>query len=173
MPDAPLPLFIGIDPGVSGGIVTLYAGRILCYIPLEKANRYDIRDHIELRVNHAKETGCKVFACIERVRGFIGGTDDTGHKINHASAHTMFPLGESYGALDMCLVCCRITRREVLPQEWQKRYGMKREKGETPQKWKSRLKAKAQLLYPDTVMTLAISDATLIAHHCSRLSWGV
>ena len=82
----------------------------------------------------------------------------------------MFQMGESYGALDMVLVCNRITRVHVLPKVWQSAIGVPdRPPGGTQSKWKSILKKYAQSLFPDEKITLRTSDAFLLAYYCRAL----
>lgn len=162
------PLFLGIDPGVSGGMVAL-CGSTIQHTSFRGMNRYDVRNWIEDKAQWGQDAGC--YAVIERVGGFIGGEDKQGKRKNLSSAHTAFVFGQSYGELRMCLACARITHREVLPKAWQKRYGMKREKGEKKERYKARLQSLAQSYVPEERITLAVSDALLLALYCRTLTW--
>lgn len=54
---------------------------------------------------------------------------------------------------------------EVTPQKWQKalQLGTKGNKSNT--EWKNKLKARAQQLFPNVPMTLAVADALLILEY--------
>lgn len=156
---------IGIDSGVKGGCVVILPDNTITYTGFAKLNRYEIRNWIEGIDPSSKHVeDCSIHACIEKVGGFIGD----GEK-NVASAHTTFVLGRSYGNLEMALVCARISFTEVLPREWQSKYGMKRDKGESKPKWKGRLATKAHELFPDVEFNKELADAFLIAHYCRSL----
>lgn len=158
---------LGIDPGCKGGIVALYPDKILT-ASLVKMDRYDIRNWIEARNGYAKVFGLPVYCFLERVGGFIGGDED-GQRRNVAAAHTTFRLGESFGMLQMILVCCRISFQEILPRDWQGKIGVEpRQKGEPPNRFKSRLKERAKQLFPEEKITLQTSDAYLLAYLCRR-----
>lgn len=155
---------IGIDPGVSGGMVALYpSGQI---DTLQLKSRYDICNWLKKNREWGQHQYYGVRVLIEQVYGFIGETNTEGQKTNVASAHTMFTLGESYGQLTMALVCLGLSFQEVLPKEWQKVYDIKRLKDETKTKFKNRIKDKVIGLFPKEKITLALSDAYILAHLC-------
>ena len=82
----------------------------------------------------------------------------------------MFKFGMSYGGLRMALVAAGIPFTAVTPQKWQKALGIPhRERTESKTQWKQRLKRKAEQLFPNHKLTLAISDALLIAHYCRMI----
>lgn len=158
---------IGVDPGMKGGIVILVRNNII-YQSFANIGRYEIRDTIEDIIKTYTSPLHHHFACIEKVGGFIGEDSGEGNR-NIASAHTTFVLGRSYGNLEMALVCARISFTEVPPKQWQKFYGMKRDKGETKSKWKGRLYERAKKLFPDVEFNKELADAILIAHYCRSL----
>lgn len=166
---APDGIYIGIDPGVSGGMVAISRESITVFSSVGK-NAYDIRNWIEyqLSITSARESGIHIL--IEEVGGFIGGEQD-GQKRNIAAAHTTFVLGESFGMLQMALVCARLSFRMIRPQEWQKRLNIRHKlKGEKPNQFKNRLKKYAQMLFPEEKITLQTSDAFLLAYLCRSLN---
>ena len=163
--------WIGIDPGVKGGIVVVTDGvatRSPYWQSLKGMGRYDIRNWFRQNFGTDPNTYYNFHVCIEKVGGFIGEETETGKK-NVASAHSTFVLGRNYGNLEMVLVCSNISFKEIPPKEWQAKYGMKRLKGESTPKWKGRLYQKAKELFPDVTFTKELADAFLIAHYCRSL----
>lgn len=166
----PIKTFVGIDPGTHGGMVIL-RGADIYSTSLDSMNLYDMRNWIETYTLTTENRLHSTYACLEKVGGFMGSTNDSeGRKRNVASAHTMFTFGESYGALQMLLVCCRISVGEVTPRKWQGSLGIKqREKGETKPQFKNRLKERAQCLFPERKITLDVADAFLLAYYLRGL----
>lgn len=130
------------------------------------------------------------FAVIEQVSGYIG---------NSQPGSAMFKFGQSYGTLRMALTAAYIPFDEVRPATWQKAMGvaprkkLKAKRGtkeklaeflnsdksddptrgaESKRQFKTRLKQKAQQLFPGTVVTLETADALLLAEYCRRLKTG-
>lgn len=166
---------IGIDPGVKGGIVILAdvwqpEPEAIGEYTNNTLGRYDLRNLLNRLIDSAiNQHHCNIYACIEKVGGFIGEETPTG-KRNIASAHSTFVLGHSYGKLEMALVCARISFTEVMPAVWQKSVGMTgRKKGEKVSKWKYRLWERAKELFPEREITKELADAYLIAHYCRSL----
>lgn len=147
-------VFIGIDPGESGGIAVIgSSGDVISCVSMPETER-DIYEHLG-------ETDPNSFAVIEKVGGFIAG--------NPAPGSAMFKFGRSYGGLRMALVACCIPFEEHTPQAWQKALGITpRNKDESKSQFKTRLKARAQQLFPGAKITLATADAVLIAEFCRR-----
>lgn len=160
----PEPVYIGIDPGSSGGLACL-AGRstISGTMPETEADIYEWILSLKAPPWHDSER----FAVIEKVGGFIQGVP--------APGSAMFKFGVSYGGLRMALIACGIPFEEVTPQKWQKALGIspRDNKGnESKSAFKNRLKAKAQQLFPGEKITLAVADALLIAEYCRRVRSG-
>jgi hypothetical protein len=158
------PVYIGIDPGASGGLAALSPTFVLNYDPMPETER-DIFDWLhalgESAVIHPR------FAVIEKVGGFIKG--------NPAPGSAMFKFGVGYGGLRMALIACGIPFEEVTPQKWQKALGVTprdNNGNESKSSHKNRLKAKAQQLFPGEKITLAVCDALLIAEYCRRKRQG-
>lgn len=72
---------------------------------------------------------------------------------------------QGYGFLRGMLVALDIDFEEVQPRVWQKVFVEAKSKDETKTDHKNKLKAKAQLLFPDIKVTLALSDSLLIAKY--------
>jgi len=158
--------YIGIDPGAGGGIAQL-RGRD-AYVETMPKTEADLWEALRYAgswsINHGAATN--PFAIIEQVGGYTkaGGPQP---------GSAMFKFGQNYGAIRMALIGNRIPFDEVSPQTWQNKLGIaKRGKSESKGQFKNRLKAKAQQLFPNRKVTLAVADALLIAEYCRRLREG-
>ncbi len=150
--------WVGIDPGLSGGIVVLSNdGRIsLC----KKMPETD-KDIIELLEPYSWINGVSgTSVCIEKIWG---------HEGYPGSKHGVFNQGMNYGMLKMACIALRMRMDEVTPQKWQKLYSLKKEKGMEQKLWKAQLKDRAQKMFPDQKVTNYTADALLIAGYCRRL----
>ncbi len=144
-------VYIGCDPGASGGFVVLdEAGKVL-----EVFKTPDTRKGFQEKLG--VYTGTQCFCLLEKVwsRPHIGG------KAN-------FTFGVNVERLLYTLELCKIPHQEVTPQSWMKSYMMKKENTESGTQWKNRLKAKAQQLFPEQNITLWNSDSFLIAEYTRR-----
>lgn len=157
---------IGIDPGKSGGIVSMSSdGTTVCIYEKMPATESDIVSLMEDA--NAGGSGFS-FAYIEKVQAMRG---KDGRKQGVTSA---FNFGHNYGFLRGCLHTAAIPFEEVLPAKWQKAFGLIRtSKTETITQKKNRHKAKAQQLFPNIKITHAIADALLIAEYGRRLRGGM
>lgn len=147
-------LYIGIDPGKSGGIAFVNdKGQAWAYkMPDSGADILDIlRDYCFTKFMTYANEYYTPFACIEKVGPMPG-----------QGVVSMFTFGEGYGALQMALLALKIPFERVTPQTWQKALGC-RTGGD-----KNVSKRRAQELFPDIKVTHAIADALLIAEHNRR-----
>ena len=92
---------------------------------------------------------------IEEVGGYIGRPQP---------GSAMFTFGRNFGFLLGVLTCLSARIVLVRPQKWQSFLSLGTSDGNKT-KWKNKLKAKAQNLYPDLDVTLAISDALLLLEY--------
>lgn len=150
-------IYIGIDPGQSGGLASIALDRIA----LEKMppTERDIWDWISFLGGRSDVT-----AIIEKVHSFPGqGVSST------------FKFGMGFGGLKMALTAAMIPYEEVDPHRWQKALGIHpRKKTEDKKKFKTRLKAFAQKLFPRVEgITLETCDALLIAEFARRYREGL
>lgn len=148
-------LYVGVDPGVSGGLALLSDGGEVHAVAMPATERdlwdwfYELPD-------------AEMVAVLEQVGGFIKGAPAF-------VGNSMFKFGTSYGLLRMALTAADVPFETATPQKWQKALGIPtRRKTESPTQWKNRLKARAQQLFPKVKVTLATSDALLIAEYCRR-----
>lgn len=160
MPKRRSVIYLGIDPGKSGGLVsiTLSSGKARASVntvPMPSTER-DIWDWFD-------------------TWDWIPGTDPTYAVIEKVRSSpqqgvvSSFTFGRGYGSLCMALTAADISFEEVRPQVWLRAMGIPpRKKKESNSQWKNRLKAIAQQLYPKLEITLATADALLIATFCQR-----
>jgi len=136
-------LYMGIDPGKSGGIAFVSSDYYEAYkMP---STEHDISELIE-------EFSDKVIKCyIEKVASRPA-----------QSSVATFTFGMNYGMLRALLVAFKIPFDEVTPKKWQKLLGCL-SGGD-----KNVTKAKAQQLFPEIKVTHAIADSLLIAEYCRR-----
>ena len=117
---------------------------------------WDIYQAINLNV------GKNAFAIVEHVQGYVG-SPTTGSQ--------MFNFGWNYGSLRMALFSNHVPFEKVSPGKWQQSFGIaKRGPNETRSKFKNRLKAKAQELFPSVKgITLKTCDALLLVEYARRM----
>lgn len=147
-------LWMGVDPGWSGGIAVVSTQGVVAVSPA--STEHQAWDFIQSFV------GKDIRAVIERVHAMPG-----------QGVSSMFKFGMSYGMLRGMLIASRITFTEALPQRWMKMYGISKVKGEKSTVWKNRLRQLSLQLYPYSHLlkhltgkqSKAVSDAVLIAHY--------
>lgn len=141
-------IFIGIDPGQSGGIAAVStAGEALVFTGMPATER-DVFDFLR------GLAGDDCHAVLE----FVRSSPQMGVK-------SAFTFGQGYGGLRMALVASGIPFDEVTPQKWQPVMQC-RSGGD-----KNVTKRRAQELFPKVRMTHAIADALLLAEYCRRTSY--
>jgi len=147
-------LYIGIDPGQSGGIAVI---RPAGPPQLEKmpATDADLLALLEAIVQ-GRTWPPRAHAVLERVHSMP--------KQGHVGA---FTFGRSYGALQMALAAAGIPFDLVTPQKWQAALGC-RSGGK-----KNVTKRRAQALFPGVTITHATADALLMVEYCRRIRSGV
>lgn len=151
-------IFIGVDPGVSGGIAFIDHNGV----PIRTAKMPETeRDLFELLT----------FGCIQTAQGFQIG-DALGHRramLERAGATpqmgvtSAFTFGMGYGRVRMALVAAGCPFDVVTSHVWQKAMGC-RSGGD-----KNVTKRRAQDLFPQVKVTHAIADALLLAEYCRRM----
>lgn len=142
--------FVGIDPGVSGGIAALRDGVMACWkMPDTEADIYQLFDLLR------DDRDCHAF--VEHV-----------HSMPQDGVRSAFTFGCNYGALRMALTAAGIPWEPVPPSTWLREMKLKKQKGETETSWKNRHKAMAQRMWPSVTVTHAVADAMLLAECCRR-----
>jgi crossover junction endodeoxyribonuclease RuvC len=138
-------LFLGIDPGQSGGMALLdEEGRVVNVFPMPETEK----DVVEVLFEYGSQIQ---MAVLEKV----GPMPRQG-----ISSTAKFMQG--YGLLRGVLLALNIRFDDARPQVWQKAMGCMTG-GD-----KNVSKAKAQQLFPSMKVTHALADALLIAEHCRR-----
>ncbi len=147
-------LFLGIDPGASGGLAILDEnGGVVLTEKMPETER-DISDVMA-------EFGPRIrMAVIEHV-----------HSMPKQGVVSSFKFGMSYGSLRMALIAHDVPFQAITPQTWQKELrcvipGRSSERGTTEKKQLT--KARAQELFPGRKVTHAIADALLLAEYTRR-----
>jgi hypothetical protein len=159
--DPPL-VFIGVDPGVSGGLALLTGRHV------EATAMPDDADGIWKWIYACR--GLHSICCMELVTGWVGGHNREGgeeeaRKTNPGAS--MFRFGTNNGMLLMALHAAGIPVDLVGASVWQRALGIrKRQPGTKSGAWKNQLKAEAQRLFPELKVTKATADALLLAAYC-------
>ena len=141
-------VYVGIDPGINGGICLIFPDSKIHHIEIHKCPA-TIRDMADI-LDDWIDPSATVRAVIEKVHAFPGqGVTST------------FNFGKNFGIWLGILNGLRIPYVEVSPQKWMKVYGsMPKDKKDR----KNHLKGLAQSLYPQEKITLKTADAVLLAH---------
>ena len=150
-------IYIGIDPGWSGGLAILNDQRTIVMLEPMPSTEADIwRLIVSRTLSHSRR------GVIEFVR--------SSPKMGVASA---FKFGWSYGLLRFALIAAEIPFEEVLPRKWRQSFGCAKSTGPIEDRdkvvAKNITKAKAQELFPGVNITHATADALLLAEYCRRL----
>lgn len=142
-------IFLGIDPGQSGGIAVLGLGANPAAWKIPETERDVWASLYDLELDSFSQP---VLAVIEAV-----------HSMPKQGVASSFKFGRSYGFLRGCLIASGIPFEEVTPQKWQKALGCL-SKGD-----KNTTKRRAQQLFPSLKITHATADALLLAEYARRL----
>jgi hypothetical protein len=157
-------IFLGIDPGVSGGFAALLPNGTVMTAKMPN-DSLGICDFL-LMINDGPE----IKAAIEKVGGWIGGRarGEDKEKAGQPGSH-MFIFGKNVGRIEGVMAVYGIDPEEVHPNQWQKYLSIpRRAKQESKASWKRRCKAEAQRMFPSVQVTLNTSDALLIADWLRR-----
>ena len=140
-------VFIGIDPGIKGGIGVIYNDT---YHVKQCPNTVsEMADELILLREMAPDI--PMYAVLEAVHSFPGN-----------SARSMFTFGTNYGEWLGILSTLKIPYIQVTPYKWQQQYP------KAPKNKKDRknfLKHLAQQRFPGIKITLATCDAILLANY--------
>ena len=145
-------VFIGIDPGFSGGIAVLDTDGKVKDVVKMPATPTDILEYLK--------SWTKDFDPVCML-------EDVGRGIPGQSSSATAKFARHNGHLEMALLALGIGTTTATPQKWQKAYQMHSSKDMTKTQWKNALKAKAQQLFPQEgkKITLCTCDALLIARY--------
>ena len=143
-------LYIGIDPGTSGGLAYL-SRHFTEVVKMPK----DLQGLWQILAGEDD-----AIAVIEKV-----------HSSPQMGVKSAFTFGTGVGAIHMACIAAGIRMELVTPQKWQKEFGLiqrGRKIGEGDTDKKNRNKAKASELFPELVMTHWKADALLLAEYGRR-----
>lgn len=165
----PVVWYIGIDPGVSGGMCLLNPSGEISDVTKMPPTPIAIHHWLKGKV---KYSDVKYRVSLEKVGGYIGGSKNKdGGEGNTGSS--MFVFGRSYGMIEGVLTSVGLypVDSSPVPTKWQRAVGVSpREDWEKPDDYKRRLKVKAMELFPDDPrITLHTCDAILIAYYLFNL----
>lgn len=172
-------LYIGIDPGVAGGLVALLPRGDVIATPMPQTER-DIVEWFKdtMRGVIVPNRQVRVFLEQQTPRPTFLGVDRDGKPRQSILKSTCLLYGH-YTMLRGMLIAFGLPFQEVLPQAWMKELGIATgKKKKVPDgQWKDSLRGKAQQLCPQLPLwseprtkgkQLAIADAVLIAVFCQR-----
>jgi len=152
-------IYIGIDPGQSGGIAIISPTGNMS-IHKMPPTEHDTNVILEKVAIYCAHHNSPPYCLIEGVHSFPG-----------QGVSSSFKFGRNYGFLRGVLVANKIPFNEVSPQKWQKFFGLqKKSKEESKTVHKNRIKEKAQQLHPELKITLATSDAVIICEYCRQIN---
>ena len=140
-------VFIGIDPGVSGGIGIIYNDRAI--VKATPPTIKEMADIVQEIIDISPDI--PMYAIIEQV-----------HSMPAQGVKSVFTFGQNYGSWLGILALARIPYIQVTPHKWMKHYGsMPKEKKDR----KNHLKHLGQQRFPNIKITLKTSDAILLANY--------
>ena len=147
-------VFIGIDPGFSGGVAVLKDGKIKTYnMPEEYPDIYNL--FLEIKEENDDQ---ELIAVMENV----------GHGIPGQSSKATATFARHNGHIEMALYALCIRTVKVTPQKWQKFFSNSlgtAPSGREKKEWKNKLKSLASQMYPEARPTLYTADAILMADY--------
>ena len=147
-------LIIGIDPGGNGGIAVLGLDGSVVSVAKMPETPNDILEYLR-KYGGTELFGTDAVCYMEKVGNGIPGQ----------SSKATATFARHNGHLEMALLALGIKTNEVTPQKWMKYYQLGKSSDYSKGEWKNRLKSKAQQLFPKEKVTLAVSDALLIAEY--------
>lgn len=156
-------IYLGIDPGKSGGFAYQYRGTITASKMPD--SMLEFRDSLQKLLDISNT---KIICWLEHVWGYLpvkGIARDlkTG---GNSNAMRMFEFGRNYGSIETVLNLMGITYQTIRPHLWQRALGLPRvaDKGDRKRCWRD----KANKLFPGINATLATADAILLSEFAKR-----
>lgn len=152
--------FIGIDPGISGGLVSIDEDNEVILEPMPNSEK-GVWLWLAHRVSVSPEGHQTVFVVIEHIVPGFGGTGKS----------SMAKLYGSYRMLRAFLIALGLKFEPVTATDWHRYLGIvPKSSNESKTAFKNRLKKIARLLYPryKKKITLKTADALLLAVYCKK-----
>lgn len=160
--------YIGIDPGVSGGVVVLSSdGSVKQTLPFDGSD-FNFSLACGLLYDYPEATVCIEEQLPRPTRYF---DKKSRQWISTILRSTCILYGSYQRFLGVLLSMVQrgdiALFDDISPQEWHKVLGLRtRRKGEGDAQWKNYIRGKAVELFPNTKITLKTADALLIAYYC-------
>jgi hypothetical protein len=157
-------IYIGIDPGVSGGIAAIdEQGTFVEAVKMPMAPR-DLLDLLDL-IGRGSDRSYPRRAVLEKA----GPSPQMG-------VVSAFTFAKVYGGVLVALAAVKLPFNEIAPGAWQRVMGVLQPRGGDRtvgrSKDKNISKRRAQQLFPHQTVTHAIADALLLAEFCRRMERG-
>tara|TARA_R100000664_G_C2752314_1_gene139604 strand:- start:1865 stop:2437 length:573 start_codon:yes stop_codon:yes gene_type:complete len=138
-------IYIGVDPGKSGGIAFIDdENNLQCF-------RFN--QDLDALISDIKIIR-KIDKCVAKL--------ELVHSFPNQGVRSTFSFGENYGIWQGILSALDIKYTKVTPKKWMSHYGVL---PKVKKDRKNKLKEIAQKGYPDTKVTLYVADAILIAKY--------
>ena len=149
--------YIGIDPGSSSGCIAIISsiGGNELHSTIEFA-KYTTKEWYEELKSISEDADC--FCELEKVHGMPG-----------MSVVAISSFMKNVGHIEMALLALNIPFHEVTPQAWMKHYNLKKDKGESKNEWKRRLREHLQRILPNFKVTNNNADAMLLALYAREI----
>ena len=155
--------YIGIDPGLSGGIAFINSGDHFAFVmPTISLSKKQVLDNLTVSQLFSGLDHTQCYAILEQQQA-----------MPKQGVTSMFSIGYGFGALKQCLVDFTIPHEVVRAQIWQKEFGISGRKGNT----KTQALRICQDLFPYLILLATerskkphegIVDAVLIAEYARR-----
>lgn len=146
--------YIGIDPGVNGGIAVL-------------GENGEVKD-----VRNMPDTPADILEYFKLYAAFpcVCVLEDVGQGMPGQSSSATAKFARHNGHLEMALLALGIKTIKARPQKWEKTYALGKSTACEKAEWKRKLKERAQQLFPQLgkKVTLKTCDALLIAEYCRK-----
>jgi len=149
--------YIGIDPGSSSGcIAVIYTNEFKHIIIIETIEfaKHTTKEWFSKLRNIARIDLPHCFCILEKVHGMPG-----------MGVQSVSVFMKNVGHIEMALLALDIPFKEVTPQSWMKYYGLKKDKEESKNDWKRRLREHLQRIIPKLKINNNTADAVLIAYY--------
>ena len=146
-------VYIGIDPGLSGGLAVF--------------------DGMDMLAFNMPQTYPDIYLKLQEIQRhypneeLVAILEDVGHGLPGQSSKATATFARHNGHLEMALYALGIKTVKATPQKWQKHYSNQLGKSSEHEKkvWKNRLKGLAQSMFPGANVTLYTADAILLAYY--------
>ncbi len=164
--------FLGIDPGVNGGLAILSANGLLL---VTKRLPITDKDLLLSLIRYGPESGVACYAMIEQQIArptYLGKDSSKRNRGKSSILKSTCILYAQYRVIQMALTALSIPQEEVSPKTWQSFFKLYRQGADNSSKWKNRLKWKAQQRFPSNKIKLYNCDAALLAEYARKKSIG-